>query len=184
VRGGFVDWCQVSVGPYITLAVRTNGSLWAWGENICGRLGDGTTTNKSSPISVVGGFVDWCQVSAGYIHVAALRTNGSLWAWGSGANGVLGDGTTVAKCSPISVVGGFTDWCQVSAGDSHTSAVRTNGTLWTWGNNNDGKLGDGTTTNKLSPVAVVYTSGYFTPSWCQVSVGGEHTLAIINDTLG
>jgi alpha-tubulin suppressor-like RCC1 family protein len=173
VVGGFTDWCQVSGINVNTAAVRQNGTLWAWGCNTTGQLGDGTTVDKSSPVSVVGGFTDWCHINAGG-HTAAVRQNGTLWAWGCNNQGRLGDGTTVDKSSPVSVIGGFTDWCQVSAGTSHTAAVRQNGTLWAWGSNTNGRLGDGTTVNKSSPVSVI---GGFT-DWCQVAAGTFNTIAL------
>jgi alpha-tubulin suppressor-like RCC1 family protein len=172
VVGGFTDWCQVSAGGH-SLALRTNGTAWAWGYNSSGQLGDDTIVSKSSPVSVVGGFADWCQVSAGGNHSLAVRTNGTAWAWGSGANGRLGDNSVTAKSSPVLVVGGFTDWCQIAAGEAHSLAVRTNGTAWAWGSNANGRLGDGATANKSSPVSVV---GGFT-DWCQVSAG-FHSLAV------
>jgi alpha-tubulin suppressor-like RCC1 family protein len=174
VVGGFTDWCQVSAGDSHSLGVRTNGTVWAWGCNGQGRLGDGTTTSRTSPVSVVGGFIDWCQVSAGNTHSLGVRQNGTAWAWGLNINGRLGDGTTTSTSSPVSVVGGFTDWCQVSAGGSHSLGVRTNGTVWAWGNNGSGRLGDATTTSRTSPVSVV---GGFT-DWCQVSAGGTHSLGV------
>jgi hypothetical protein len=180
VVGGFSDWCQISAGDAHSLAVRQNGTSWAWGNNAQGRLGDGTVTTRSSPVSVVGGFSDWCQVSAGGSHSLAVRTNGTAWAWGLGTCGRLGDNTTTSRISPVSVVGGFTDWCQISAGYSHSLAVRTNGTAWAWGCNGSGRLGDDTATNRSSPVSVV---GGFT-DWCQISAGLAHSLAIrTNGTL-
>jgi len=177
VVGGFTDWCQVSAGPQHTAAVRANGTLWTWGRESYGRLGNnegGSYTAKSSPVSVVGGFTDWCQVSAGYQHTAAVRENGTLWTWGLSSNGQLGDGTITDQSSPVSVIGGFTDWCQVGAGCKHNAAIRENGTLWAWGRNQCGRLGDGTITDQSSPVSVV---GGFT-DWCQVSAGSYNTAAI------
>ena len=174
VVGDFTDWCQVSAGGTHSLGLRTNGTAWAWGNNVCGRLGDNTIVSKSSPVSVVGDFTDWCRVSAGGTHSLAVRTNGTVWAWGDNMNGRLGDNTTVARSSPVSVVGGFTDWCQVSGGAYHSLAVRTNGTAWAWGCNGQGSLGDNTTTNKSSPVSVV---GGFT-DWCQISAGTGHSLGV------
>lgn len=174
---GFTDWCQASAGECHIVAVRQNGTLWAWGLNANGRLGDGTKTSRCSPVSVVGGFTNWCQVSAGGSHTAAVRTNGTLWTWGDGTSGRLGDGTTVAKSSPVSVVGGFTDWCQVAVGCTTTAAVRANGTLWTWGDNVAGQLGDNTTVNKSSPVSV---AGVFN-DWCQVATVGNRVAAIRTD---
>jgi alpha-tubulin suppressor-like RCC1 family protein len=175
VVGGFTDWSQVSAGKNrFSLGVRTNGTAWAWGQNCYGSLGDCTTTNRSSPVSVVGGFTDWCQVSAGAWSSLGLRTNGAVWAWGAGGDGRLGDNTTVNKSSPVSVVGGFTDWCQISNGSGHALAVRTNGTAWTWGEGDYGKGGDDTISKKSSPVSVV---GGFT-DWCQVSAASQHSMGV------
>ena len=174
VVGGFTDWVQISAGGYHSLGLRQNGTIWGWGSNVCGRLGDGTTTNRSSPVSVVGGFTDWCQVSAGCNHSLGVRQNGTAWAWGSNANGFLGDGTALNRCSPVSVVGGFTDWCQVSTSGTHSLGLRQNGTAWAWGTGAFGRLGDGTTTIRSSPVSVI---GGFT-DWCQVSAGGTHSLGV------
>jgi alpha-tubulin suppressor-like RCC1 family protein len=174
VIGGFTDWCQVSAGFEHSLGVRCNGTTWAWGSNTNGRLGDGTTVARTSPVSVVGGFTDWCQVSAGYSHSLGVRCNGTAWAWGVNGLGRLGDNTITDRSSPVSVVGGFTDWRQVSGGWCHSLGVRTNGTLWTWGCNNYGQLGDNTTTNRSSPVLV---AGGFT-DWCQVSGGWCHSLGV------
>ena len=176
VVGGFTDWCQVSAGFEHSLGVRCNGTAWAWGLNTSGRLGDNTVVTKSSPVSVVGGFTDWCQVSAGSTHSLGVRRNGSAWAWGPGGSGVLGDNTVVSKSSPVSVVGGFTDWCWVSAGSTHNIGLRTNGTAWAWGANDFGRLGNDTTVSRSSPVSVV---GNFT-DWYRVSAGNGHSLGIIS----
>ena len=183
VVGGFTDWCQIATNtnsavPH-SLAVRQNGTAWAWGSNSCGKLGDGTTTTRSSPVSVIGGFTDWSQVDAGMCQSFGVRTNGTLWSWGYAGTGVLGNGDTAAKSSPVSVVGGFTDWCQVSAGCIHTMAVRTGGTLWAWGFNECGQLGNNIAgfSDNTSPVSV---RGGFT-DWCQISAGGKHSLGVKQD---
>jgi alpha-tubulin suppressor-like RCC1 family protein len=200
VVGGFTNWCQVSAGYKHSLGLRSNGTIWAWGCNYSGILGNGLSScagftynyetcetdfycvdeNRSSPVSVIGGFTDWCQISAGRCHSLAIRSNGTLWAWGRNSQGILGDGTESGyydsndRSSPVSVVGGFTDWCQVSAGCCHNVGVRSNGTAWAWGSNSLGTLGDYTTYCSSSPVSVV---GGFT-DWCQVSVGSDWTLGI------
>jgi len=179
VEGGFTDWCQISaggdsLGPF-TLAVRQNGTAWAWGAGGNGRLGDNTIVSKSSPVAVVGFAADWCQMSAGGRSSLGLRQNGTAWAWGCNSDGQLGDNTTVSKSSPVSVVGGITDWCQVSAGSQHSLAVRQNGTAWAWGAGACGRLGDDTVVDKSSPVSVV---GGFC-DWCQVSAGsGSFSLGV------
>jgi alpha-tubulin suppressor-like RCC1 family protein len=182
VTGGFTDWCQVTANRFNTsfaAAVRQNGTAWAWACNNYGQLGDNTTTNRFSPVSVVGGFTNWCQVSAGDKHLLGVRTNGTLYAWGKASAGQLGNNEQVDKSSPVSVVGGFTDWCQVSAGTNNSIAVRQNGTLWGWGANGSGRLGDGTTSDRSSPVSVV---GGFT-DWCQVSAYYSSLAVRTNGTL-
>jgi alpha-tubulin suppressor-like RCC1 family protein len=174
VVGGFTDWVQVSQGESFAGAVRANGTIWMWGNNSSGRLGTNNTTARSSPVPIVGGFTDWVQLSCGYASSAALRANGTIWAWGSGSYGRLGSGSTTTRSSPVSVVGGFTDWVQVSHGGGHTIALRANGTLWSWGRNSNGQLGDNTLQSKSSPVSVV---GGFT-DWAQVSVGGNAGMGI------
>jgi hypothetical protein len=174
VVGGFTDWCQVGAGGYHTMAVRMSGSAWSWGDNCRGQLGDGTTTTQSSPVSVVGGFSNWCAVSAGLRQTVAVRLNGTIWAWGRNSYGLLGDGTNTSRSSPVSVVGGFCDWCTVSASSSHSVAVRSSGTAWSWGLNAPSRLGDGTTINRSSPVSVL---GGFC-DWYHTSGGEFHTVAV------
>jgi alpha-tubulin suppressor-like RCC1 family protein len=174
VVGGFTDWVSASAGDLHSLGVRANGSLWAWGLNTAGRLGDNTVTSRLSPVSVVGGFTDWISASAGLSHSLGVRANGSIWAWGSNANGRLGDNTITSRLSPVSVVGGFTDWISASAGGSHCLGVRANGSLWAWGLNTAGRLGDNTTTSRSSPVSVV---GGFT-DWVSASAGDLHSLGV------
>jgi alpha-tubulin suppressor-like RCC1 family protein len=179
VVGGFTDWISVSAGGAHSLSVRANGTLWAWGFNGEGRLGDNTTTSRRSPVSVVGGFTDWISAS-GSNHSLGLRANGTLWAWGNNLNGRLGDDTVTQRSSPVSVVGGFTDWIQASAGNGHSLGVRANGTVWAWGQNNNSRLGDDSTTSRSSPVSVV---GGFT-DWISASAGGDHSLGVrANGTL-
>jgi alpha-tubulin suppressor-like RCC1 family protein len=185
VIGGFSDWSQLSTGGYHNVGIRTNGTAWSWGANGRGRLGDGTTADKSSPVSVVGGFTDWTQVSASLSHTVAIRSNGTAWAWGGNQyyssiysttiyTGNLGDGTVLDRSSPVSVIGGFTDWVQVRSGIDHSVGLRANGTAWAWGYNVFGRLGDGSTVAKSSPVSVV---GGFT-NWIDISPGANHVLAI------
>jgi alpha-tubulin suppressor-like RCC1 family protein len=174
VVGGFTDWCQVSGGSNsLALGVRTNGTAWAWGDNGDGELGDSTTVNKSSPISVIGGFTNWSKVSSGANHAVGLRQDGTMWAWGYNGAGQLGTNSTTNTSSPVSVVGGFTDWCQIAAGHKNSFGIRTNGVLYAWGYNNSGRLGINNTENKSSPVSVV---GGFT-DWCGVA-NKNHTLAV------
>jgi alpha-tubulin suppressor-like RCC1 family protein len=180
VVGGFTDWVKISAGRDHSVAIRANGTAWGWGRGNFGAIGDGTITDRASPVSVVGGFTDWVQISAGSEHSVAIRSNGTAWGWGDGANGRLGNNGTADQSSPVSVIGGFTDWIQISGGGQHTLAIRANGTAWAWGEASNGRLGDNTIVDKSSPVSVV---GGFT-DWVQISAGGSqgsnhgHSLAI------
>lgn len=179
VSGGGVNWLSVFGTANGASALQSDGTIWSTGVNSSGTIGDGTTTNRSSPVSVVGGgnWVKLATSSGAPNHVLALKNDGVLWAWGQNINGALGDGTTVNKSSPVSVRGGFTDWRSACAGRLTSAAIRQNGTLWTWGYNGFGQLGDGTTVNKSSPVSV---AGGGT-TWLRASIGELHAAAIKTD---
>ncbi len=174
VVGGFTDWRRVTTGANFTLAIRANGVAYAWGINSSGQLGTNNLSSFSSPVSVVGGFTDWIQISAGDIHSIGLRANGTIYGWGSGANGRLGTGNTTTRSSPTLVVGSIVNWTQISAGISHTLALRADGTAYAWGDNTSGKHGTGNTTARSSPVLIV---GGFT-DWTQISAGNNHSLGL------
>ena len=101
--------------------------IWSWGGNNYGQLGQFNTTNRSSPVVIGGTTSTWSQVRAGFNHTLALKADSTAWAWGGNGSGRLGDNSTTDRSSPVSVVGGFTDWCQISAGNGHSVAVRTSG---------------------------------------------------------
>jgi len=169
--GTDTDWMSVSAGQYHTVAIKSAGTLWAWGGNTYGQLGDGTITARNSPVQI-GIDTDWISVSAGSSYTVAIKSDGTLWAWGGNAYGQLGDGTITARNSPVQI-GTDTDWASVSAGTYHTVAIKSDGTFWAWGRNEDGQLGDGTTTNRNSPVQIGTDT-----DWASVSAGGFHTVAI------
>jgi alpha-tubulin suppressor-like RCC1 family protein len=174
VIGGITNWSQVSAGQNFSLGLTSTGIAYAWGRNSYGRLGDGTTVAKSSPVTVIGGITNWSQLSAGQDHSLGLTATGIAYAWGRNSYGRLGDGTTTSRLSPVTVVGGITNWSQLSAGQSHSLGLTSTGIAYAWGNNADGRLGDGTTTSRLSPVTVV---GGIT-NWSEVSAGQNSSLAI------
>jgi len=174
VVGGITNWSQVSAGGYHSLGLTDTGILYAWGAGSQGRLGDGTTVDKSSPVTVVGGITNWSAIAAGTSHSLGLTDTGVLYAWGLGSLGRLGDGTTTNKSSPVTVVGGITDWSAVSAVGAHNLGLTDTGVLYAWGDGGSGRLGDGTTINRSSPVTVV---GGIT-NWSSISAGTSHSLAI------
>lgn len=133
-----------------TVGFKTDGTLWAWGYNAYGQLGDGTTTDRWTPRQV-GTDSNWASASAGTLHTVAVKTNGTLWTWGDNEYGQLGDGTITNRSRPA-MVGTDTNWGSVSGGCYHTVGLKTDGTLWAWGYNLYGELGDGITTNRSVPV--------------------------------
>jgi alpha-tubulin suppressor-like RCC1 family protein len=148
------DWATVSAGGAQTCAVKTTGTLWCWGSNDFGQLGNGTTTDSTTPVQESTHATDWATVSAGYLHTCAVKTTGTLWCWGYNALGQLGNGTTTDSTIPVQESTHATDWATVSAGEDYTCAVKTTGTLWCWGYNALGQLGNGTTTDSTTPVEV------------------------------
>jgi alpha-tubulin suppressor-like RCC1 family protein len=176
--GALTNWSQISAGPGFSLAIKTDGTLWAWGINADGNLGLNDRTSRNSPVQV-GSLSDWKGIAAsgaggvGQEHTIAIKTNGTLWAWGTNADGQLGLGDITHRSSPIQI-GALTNWSSIakSHGD-HSLAIKTDGTLWSWGRNDDGRLGDGTTTHRSSPVQI----GTLT-NWSQVYGGGFHSLAL------
>lgn len=183
---------QVVAGNTHTASLKSDGTVWAWGNNSHGQLGDGTTINKSIPVQVLGsGGVGYLTgvtaIAAGYTHTVALKADGTVWAWGYNSVGELGDGTTTNRSTPVQVlghggVGYLTGVTAIAAGYDHTLALKSDGTLWAWGNNSNGQLGDGTTTNRFTPVQVVGAggAGYLT-GVTVIAGGGRHTLALKSD---
>jgi alpha-tubulin suppressor-like RCC1 family protein len=152
-----------------SVAVKTDGTLWAWGVNYQGELGDGTTIQRDGPVQIGSGY---STVVTGQGFTLALKADGTLWAWGMNDQGQLGDGTTSDRLAPVQIGGGYSS---VAPGnDGHSMALKTDGTLWAWGQNNCGQLGDGTKTNRLSPVQI--GSGY-----SAVAAGGCWTVAVKPD---
>jgi alpha-tubulin suppressor-like RCC1 family protein len=150
--GGGTNWKQVSCGDQHSAAVKTDGTLWAWGLATSFRLGDGTIVGKSSPVTTILGGTTWKQVSCGGSHTAAIKTDGTLWAWGNNASGQIGIGTaTGTAASPVTTIGGGTNWRQVALGGSSSYAIKTDGTLWIWGINTEGQLATGNTSTISSP---------------------------------
>jgi len=168
--GGGTNWKFVAFGWEHTMAVKTDGTLWCWGQNDKGQVGDGTTTDRSSPVTVAGGGTTWKNASGGYRFTIATKTDGTLWTWGSNPYGELGDGTITSRSSPNTVAGGGTTWKQTACGYYHVTAIKTDGTLWTWGRNNRGQLGTNNTTNRSSPGSILSNV-----TWKQVGAGSYGT---------
>lgn len=176
--GSSTDWEKVACGRWHSLAVRTGGTLWSWGNNTGGQLGLGDLVERSSPVQI-GSSTDWSKVSSGGYGCFAIKSTGTLWAWGNNQNGALGLGDVTGRSTPTQV-GALTDWKIVSAGwIDVTAAVKTDGSLWAWGNNASYQLGLGDTANRSSPTRIGSDT-----DWQTVRVGSAHMIALkTNGTL-
>lgn len=166
------NWQSVSSGIHHVVATKLDGSLWVWGSNGFGQLGDGTYLEAQLPVQIgIGSF--WVNATAGERFSSAIRLDRTLWTWGNNTQGQLGDGTYVSKNFPVQVMAAGNDWSAVEAGDGHAVAIKWDGSLWTWGNNLRGQLGDGTHDNRNTP-GQVDTGGVYG----MITAGGFHTMAI------
>lgn len=151
--------------------------LWAWGYGTAGRLGDNTAVSKSSPVQTFAAGTNWASIGTGAAMGLAIKTDGSLWTWGCGTLGRLGNNTTtVNRSSPVQTFAAGTNWKKANA-YSQVLATKTDGSLWTWGNNSNGQLGDGTLVTKSSPVQ---TSASGT-NWNDVAAGNLFSVATKTD---
>jgi RHS repeat-associated protein len=163
-------------GEGFSLALGQDGIVSAWGGNGAGQLGNGTTTNSSSPVPV-SSLASVAAVAAGQNHAVALKVDGTVWAWGSNSSGQLGNGTTANSSIPVQVkslsgaiaIGGAT-------GGSDSLAVKSDGTVWAWGLNTSGQLGNGSLVNSSTPVQVAGLSAAVA-----VAGGGTFSLALKSD---
>jgi alpha-tubulin suppressor-like RCC1 family protein len=175
--GSGTDWAFVNVGPWSAAAVKTTGTLWTWGYNSSGELGLGDRTSRSSPVQV-GALSDWAKVSIGESFMLAVKTNFTLWSWGGGTTGVLGSGTSTAKRSSPVQVGSLSDWSQVASGPKSSNAIKTDGTLWTWGAGTTNQLGNGSSGTVSSPIQIGTDT-----TWTMVSRGSSYGMGIKAGTL-
>ena len=171
------NWSQISFGSQHAMAIKTDGTLWAWGLNNAGRLGNNTEINRSSPVQI-GALTSWSQTAAGGDVSIALKTDGTLWSWGDNAQGKVGDNTTTRRSSPVQIASTTIAWSQISNGSSHAMALKTDGTMWLWGVNNYGQIGDNVRINRSSPVQL----GALT-SWSKIAACETHSMAIKDGTL-
>ncbi|MCL9804079.1 T9SS type A sorting domain-containing protein [Flavobacterium amniphilum] len=172
--GTDTDWAYISAGDEFSLALKTNGTLWAWGDNFFGQLGDNSTDDRNAPVQI-GTATNWVSISAGTQHSLAVKTNGELWAWGTNNTSRFGTNTPATSYAPMQI-GTDTDWSKVLAGRDHGVGIKTNGTFWTWGGNTTGQLGDGSTVDKTTPINIASLNGAV-----KIAKGHQHTAVIKND---
>lgn len=159
----------IALGYYHSAAITKDGSLYMWGYNRSGQLGDGTTTDRYTPVKIMDNVA---SVSLGGSHSAAVTKDGSLYMWGDNGNGRLGDGTTTDRYTPVKIMDNV---ASVSLGSSHSAAITKDGSLYMWEYNYYGQLGDGTTTDRYTPVKIM-------DNVASVSLGGNHSAAITKDS--
>ncbi|MBI5936211.1 MAG: hypothetical protein HY850_00005, partial [Betaproteobacteria bacterium] len=157
----------ITGGAGHSLALKEDGTLWSWGQNLNGELGIGSTVTSAATKIGTG----YAAIGATLNTSAAIKTDGSLWAWGYNAYGTVGDGTTTTRLSPVQIGTGFS---KIDGGGSHFIALKPDGSLWAWGTNNVGQAGDGTTTQYNSPI-------YIGSGFSAISAGLAHSLALKTD---
>jgi alpha-tubulin suppressor-like RCC1 family protein len=175
--GSLTNWYSCTISNRGSLAVKTDGTLWSWGQNYFGNLGLGVATYYSSP-KQVGALTDWININ-GSLNPVSVKANGTLWGWGRNNDGQLGLGDATSRSSPTQI-GALTNWAYATSGrQGQTFAVKTDGTLWSWGRNYSGSLGHGNSTDYNSPKQI----GALT-DWSRVSTSRFNVHAIkTNGTL-
>ncbi len=165
---------SIAAGTNHTLALKNDGTVWAWGLNTSGQLGDGTITNKSTPVQVksLSGIT---AIAVGPNHSLALKSDGTVWSWGSNASGQLGNNTTTDQILPIQV-SNLSGVKAIATGNGYNLALKNDGTVWAWGLNTSGQLGDKTTINRSVPVQVSGLSDVKT-----ITAKNTHSMVLKND---
>jgi alpha-tubulin suppressor-like RCC1 family protein len=160
-----------------SLALKNDGTVWAWGENGTGELGNGTTTSSLTPVQV-SALTGITSIAAwGANHSMAVKNDGTVWTWGLNTYGQLGIGSSDGNPHPVPVqVSTLTGITAVASGTWHILALKNDSSVWAWGNNQYGQLGDGTSTDRWIPIQVNLLSGI-----TEVAAGSEHSLSIKND---
>jgi len=180
---GLANVTAVAASWYSAMTLKADGTIWMWGYNGDGQLGDGTTVDRSSPVQVstASGLTSAIAIAAGFSHSVAVKSDGTVWSWGSNFAGQAGNGTLqnfVAETqwrSPTQATG-LANVTAVAAGNTHTLALRSDGTVWAWGSNTNGELGDGSNTQRLAPVQVLNLTGVV-----KIAADGARSYALKGD---
>ena len=169
-----LGFLQIAGGGNHVTAIKNDSTLWSWGHNNSGQLGNGTRITTNLPFQV-GAPSLWRSVSAGSEHTTAIKTDGTLWAWGLNGYGQLGNGTLINTNLPVQI-GVSKNWQVVVAGENHNLAVTAERALYAWGHNYYGQLGDGTTVNRSTPIQIGTDW-----DWASLAAGTYHSIAIKTD---
>jgi alpha-tubulin suppressor-like RCC1 family protein len=174
ILGNIKTFCQISAGHYHTIGIDKTGQIWSWGFNPFGNLGDNSTTQRNTPVSILGNKKTFCQITAGSQYTLGIDKTGQVWGWGWNGYGQLGINSTINRSTPVSILGNKKTFCQINAGDSHTIGIDKTGQVWSWGDNSNGQLGINSTINRSTPVSILGVKKTF----CQITAGQNHTIVI------
>lgn len=181
IAGGITNWKEISASPSDTgdyaLGLTWAGILYSWGRNDVGQLGSNSTVSRSSPVTVIGGITTWNQISAGSYYNFGVTSSGIAYGWGFNSNGQLGDNTVTSQSSPVTVVGGITNWSKVLTSGQATNfsiGITSTGAVYTWGANDQGQLGNGTTISRSSPGTILGNIA----TWSDIGVANSSGFAI------
>ncbi len=171
------QWKFAAPGTHNTLAIKMDGALWGWGADGYQQLGNGVSDDASFPLQI-GTDNDWKEVVAGQRATLAIKYNGTLWGWGTNSNGFLGNGESGTYVSDVPVqIGTSTDWNHIAGSDGrHALAIKTDGTLWAWGRNHHGQLGNGSEVDQFTPVQIGTAA-----DWKSVEAGSAISFAMKNN---
>jgi RHS repeat-associated protein len=164
----------VAAGAFHSLAVRNDGTVWAWGLNSSGQLGNGGTAQSNVPVQV-SNLSGVKSIAGGSFHSIALKSDGSVWDWGNNQYGQLGNGTTKNSSTPVQVQH-LSGLIAVAGGCAHSLALKNDGTVWAWGSNQYGQLGNASTANSSTPVPVKNVTGVIA-----IAAGCLHSIALKSD---
>jgi alpha-tubulin suppressor-like RCC1 family protein len=183
---GTAEWSTVSTGVQYSVAIKTNGTLWAWGRNNFGQIGNNMSgaTNVTSPTQISSAITDWVSVTCGNNFTVAIRSDGTLWGWGRSARNQMGGSFNGMPTSSVysnvlvpTQIGIANNWtgAKISVGSAHVTAIKADGSLWTWGSGNKGECG------RFAPKYDGDVPGTVTGTWISVSAGDSATLAVRSD---
>lgn len=173
---------KISKARNYTISLDNFGQIWGWGYNADGQLGNNSTINVSTPVSICGTKKTFCDISASFYHSLGIDKYGQVWGWGFNNRGQLGNRSTAARCTPVSICGTKKTFCKISVGDYHSLAIDKYGRGWAWGANQypsatiNGALGNNSSVAQSTPVSVCGSVKTF----CKIDAGPNFSLALDN----
>jgi len=177
IHGIKKTFCHISAGYEHSMAIDNRGKVWGWGYNAWGELGvSNSPEDSATPLSIWGIEKTFCRISTGNMITTSINNHGQVWTWGYNFQGQLGDNTTLPRRTPVSIYksyGTCKTFCHISTGYDHVAAIDHHGQVWTWGYNQYGKLGDNTTTERHTPVAICGNK-----TFCRINAAGFNTRAL------